>query len=236
MKNVKPRWNLHKAFRRVRISGWYPENTYFARPHIFWHRQGLADTAAGSPGKLTFFNANKATGITNLPTAGRIATNHIFSLEKVGIFISQGVDVAGNNEALQAVYAEGATLPATSPGLAAEAIRKLYEHGNVRATIGNRVVIDDIYGCMNFPWGSSARLNAGHTFDDATNAVASQFAQVSTGSGSTQDGYWFENAVPIYPDRNFELTIDWSNVSFDTYADLVVQVGMFGRMVTVTGL
>lgn len=228
--------NFGQAFNRARAGMGFPENTYFARPHIFWHRVALPDTAGASPGELTFFNANKSRGITNLTTAGRLGTNNLFSLQKIGVIIQQGFDIDKNAEATQANYTEAATLATDSAGEVSESIRKLYDNGVVNMRVGNRVVCDDIYGVHNFPWGADARYVAGHTMDDATLAVASQVMQVRTGAGSTQDGYWFENPVAIYPDRNFDLTIDWSLHSIDTYADLVVMVGLFGMLMTVTGL
>jgi len=225
--------NLGQAFNRVRLGQQYPENTFFSRPHVIWHRVGIPDTTTGSPGKLNFFNANKSSRVTNLTTAGRMPTNNMFSLEKVAFFIEQGYDIADNAEADHTVGAEDWTAPSVIT--VQNAIRLLYTHGVVRMGVGNRIAIDDVYGLHNFPWGSEPRVTAA-AVENTNTTVAAAIMQVAVGTGSSQDGYWFDNPVPIYPDRPIELSVDYSGLNIDTQADLVIRAGLFGRLVSVTNL
>jgi len=229
-----------QAFHRVRNQLPYPEAVFFARKHVYWHRVGLTDTAgSNSPGTLTFFNAAKSSNLTNLPQAGRLPSNHFFAIEKIGIFIEQGRDIAGNAEALAAAY-EGSgtsTAPQDDPADIAEAIRLLYQEGIVNMTVGNRKVVEDVFGLHNFPWGSVPCVDAAFAAEttDTTATLSYLQALARSGDAHSSNGWWFDPSVPIFPDKQIEFTINWSGLTLDTLADLVVRVGMFGQLLTTTG-
>ncbi|GMV73013.1 MAG: hypothetical protein DYG93_11220 [Leptolyngbya sp. PLA2] len=226
---------LHPAHRTLIASlngSPYNDADYYVRPECYWFRTALPDTggATGTPGRLEFFNAANAPRVTNMPQASQLPSQYYFALQRVGIYIEAGRSLAGAAIATHQEYVEGTAVPTDSAGEAAEARRLLYAHGVVNMRVGNRRPIENVFGVHNFPWPSTPHID-GATHDTNT-TVHRQFASTRV-AHSTQDGYWFDPPTIILPLKRINLSIDWSELTLDTFADLVVRVGLFGQLCTV---
>ncbi len=157
----------------------------------------------------------------------------MFGLQKIGIYIEQGRTLTGAGSAAHVVFQQATAAPAEGALTAAEVIRLLYTHGNVNMKVGNRNIVEDVFGVHNFPWGSVPAAHCAAVEDTNTTAYRAAMQAGVTGN-QTSDGWWFDVPQDIYPDKQIEFTIDWTQLLLDTFSDLVVRVGLFGQLVSHT--
>lgn len=151
------------------MSGRRPDpNTFHVYLTQYWHR--LPIVAGGTfTSSQNFFTAPTQAGVTNFfGSAGlpqdqaAVAVGASIRLQSGTVYTTGNASAVPNNSGPAAPAAVSATEPAalvTAVRLA-EAMSWLHANGTIRLSIGNRDVIDNVYGVESFPFPGGINLDA----------------------------------------------------------------------------
>ncbi len=188
-----------------------------------------ARAASASPERLTFFLDTPADFVSNLRQPGQINDDEFFWGMKLKI------DAIANCTAAQA--------PTTAPGTNAigagatplsvtncEEVRALLNTGRVNCAIGQRKIVDNVYGVHRFASGSGVWPGGAIGGVNSTNVYAPIAA--NNGSPDRFNGWDLTPWVWLSRGRTLSVTIDWNATNVLTTNSLTWCVSLEGVLIT----
>lgn len=174
-------------------------NKFTVTPTTFYHRQ---DYAAAGQTQLNLFNVAPAPFICNLPIQGTIQNETFFRLDCVRVVVQTGITAA----ATYTRAANGAQIAATvNPLTVGEEIRTIMEGGALTISVGDKKIVDGVYGLTKFPAGG------GLNFSPALSgtAAAAEVIQFNNGVPDSSNGYWFRPGFGVLPGKPITGSLNW---------------------------
>jgi len=205
-------------------------NSLFVRNQRFYHRV-LYPTAGAL--NFTFFNVAKTPFITNFTQAAQLPANYGLALKGVSLSIKAGITLA-TGAPLAAGAAFVGTPAATSTALIlAEALRLAHENATVSMWIGDKKLIDDVYGLDAFQPGRglSGLASAGGTGHASNFASA---AYVTNGAPFAANQMQFETPYPIAGGQPIRLEVSYQAL-IPLPCDAVITAELIGQLISPAG-
>jgi hypothetical protein len=200
-----------------------PTDQFTIKRHRFYHRQAYTTAATVA---LTFFNVAQADYVCNMPGNGQLPNDTGFWCTGVHVGFITGITAAG------AVDAAGIEIDDTEgPMTLASQVIPLIKTGSLTLKIGEKVVVDKVYGLHLFPEGGGVEVDAAACTTDATSNAWSTVLR--NGQAFSNNGWPIEPAYPFMPGRTIRAELNWQAAHTITTAILNIVVSLDGYLVTI---
>ena len=199
---------------------------YTVRRRVFTHAQSYP--VAGTVTPYTFFNVPETRFVCDMPGGGNgLPKNTLFMLDGVGLEVVPFLSTAG------ALIATGLPGLAASVGPVATAgeLTALYEDGLVNMVVGERNVIENVWGLKYFPIGAGVASGGAGVADPA---AAAALAIVSNGPVDVMNRGWpIDPIVPILENKQVSLTVQFQAArAISIAAACTIKARLYGTYIT----
>lgn len=199
---------------------------YTVRRRIFTHAQSYP--VAGTTVPYTFFNVPETRFVCDMPGGGNgLPKNTLFMLDGVGIEVVPFLTPAG----AQIAGGLPGILSSAGPAATAGELAAIYEDGLVNMVVGERNVIENVWGLKFFPIG--AGIGGAAAVTDP--AAAAAFVSASNGLPSVMERGWpIDPIVPILENKQVSLTVQFQALrAFTTFATAcTIKARLYGTYIT----
>lgn len=181
----------------------------FFSKKVYYHRVNVASGAQQL--SLNFFNAQFQKYVTNLPQPGYLPGDTVGFLIKPSFYIEQGATLTAVDANSQPWQTD------TDPSTFVNDQNYLINNGLVNLQVGQRKVIDNVYGVRHFPSGTGYQIEGIATNSNTT--TVNQAIRVNNGLTVKSNGWEVVPAFPILPNDQITLTVEypWSYTFSQTF-------------------
>jgi len=174
------------------LNGERPDSNLFnTRPVVYYHRQMFINNGTLQQGPFTFFNTNNTDYVTNWFGPNGAPTDYGIIATGFGIKIQQGVTATGALENASSDLIIGTNNAALTIPLNLR--QWITENGLVSLKIGDRTIIDRVFGLDNFPPGIGVEGFGGN----ATTLANTLVGATRLNNGAAMQGNFFKFPEPV---------------------------------------
>jgi hypothetical protein len=197
--------SMSLAFAHVGRTGRNPDwNRFNVRRVKYFHRQVFSTGTSDAVRSLSFFGANQALAVTNIPQQGRLDQDTALWLQAVRVVVDSGVDATGAGQATGAQSTNSNTATAV-----AELIRIIIKTGTLTLRVGDRDVVTPhgVYGLEAFPAGGGVQIDA--ALATTATSASHQIAGVNNGAPFASNAWLCQPWFPVLPGKPIVGNITW---------------------------
>lgn len=221
---------MSQAVDDVRFSKSVDVNKFNVKRQIFHHRLPLVTAGVLAAQTFRFFQAPAAKNVTNWYGASGLPTDAFMWAQAFRFKLEYGKEYAnGAPDTVGASISVAAT--SLTPGLF-EQIKFLMESGLVNMKVGDRTIIDSVYGLESFPAGKGpdAALAIGVTNASLTGVG---FA-LNNGMPVTSNAFQFAPWAAILPGKSLTCDVEFQSSTIPTQAntDIILRAELEGIVIS----